>query len=901
MAGRSQPLPLSDCSGGINRIVRDAQPNQAVEGLNVTGDEGEARRRDGIASFAVGAGFNHPLGEVCIAVEHTEGAGGGPFVFANSATTMSISDVTMAIYIGHLYHEFDGIDFAVDAEVTLSGTWTQHVRLVLEYWNGSAWTAVPWFLDETLEIQDGYLQPLAKAGKIAWHRDLLTGWAETSVDSLSAHWVRLRFQLLSDLDIDAYLEGTRTLVSPMIRTFDSEPVNGLFPVRIEGQSGTVICTDRAEARAFERGAGLSIKRETFFSSKALRFVLDEGAAFWDVHEWPAWTGMAAGSDSGTAGRLTKIRTQYYDPFTNTFRPFVFIENQFLGGVITTSTGLPIVSGSLSEFEQYNHCRLRLLTSAAPPPAAGEEGEVYRGPDLGGNLSIFPDFTDAPDASDSLELRRPPCSVRIQPENRYYEVIANDAETISLRIDGDALPLARDADRINGSVQHYQVTQMPRWMIDAGQRWSGAVDPVTGRLLLVNGGAPLECDGQVLRKLRANYQSLAALAYVGALLDEQTPDAPDPSSIALSKLRTEPPSAKYITIYQNRIFLAGLAGRPWDIAYSAPGGLNNIWPLLFQTVLRDDQADPIVGMAVVGQRLLAFSPTAIHEAEAPSAEGYFSFVPISVGVGFVAHQAVAVVPYGGGAELLGVGPDAIYELRGTTPEPILDRFDRLLKGGVNQAQLHKASAVVTPQNNRAWFSVPAAGDTICRHLFEYDYQRKTWWVHYYPHGITTMAVDYDERGKETLIIGSDDGFLATFWPGLLTDDSVAVEGTMTTPFIQPLGGRAINPRALRVTGNVLGSQHSLTADVLHDDSVRAVHSGSLYFDKGQMTYGDQFFRDDGDTYPESLYQSARDTQTQDMRLAGMQPHRVAARITGTSLWSVRGIELEVAAGSPRGRQ
>ncbi len=879
---------MSNLRGGINRLIGDASEGQAVEALNVTGDDGDVRRRHGLASIATAAPHRFPRGQDRIAVA----TGGSPSIV--STTSFAVGATTTQVYFGNILNQFNGFDWAVDS---WSGAIAEHVELVLEYWNGSAWVAFAWVFDDTIEFASGYIQTLGKTGRVAWH--IPSDWATTTVASVSAYWVRGTFRNPFTAATGALLDGSREIARRDTGTFQLAPVNGIFPVRIEQQTSLIACADRITTRGFERGAQLGIRQAKFERTQVMRFILDEGPFIASSFAWEDWAGGAGAIPTVTLDLRKTLQQLFvegaqvnYDWMADQFLGALFFRAQIPSAV--TINSVDGVSDGTEPEGYFEHARLRLRTSTAAPPAAGEDREVYSsGLGAADRLSVFPDFSDIPALADTFDLRGPPAKLVVLETGSDWDVYANTADDVDLSFDGNVLE--RDlADLDDSPSGHFQIYHEPRWMLRSGHRWSGASDPVTGRFLLTNGDGILECDGRSLRVLKADTTSLTAQRYSGALVDDTVLDTPaDPKAIALSKLRREPPRGKYLTIFHNRIFVAGMESSPYNIVYSAPGGINNIWPFLFETMVRDPEQDPISGMAVAGENLYAFTPSAIHMAGEPTADGMFTFLPIKTGVGFTAHAGVCVTQ---DQTVLGVTPDGIGALQGAAFSQLLDRWDRVLEGGVNQSRLDGAVACYLAQSNRAFFAVPATGSQVNNRLVEVDFARKAVWLHSLSFGCSFLSVDYDETGQEQLLLGTDDGFIQTFRDQLL-DDGVAVTGSVVTP---PIGleDELFSVRLVRVCAGLLGSQAAITARVLGgEEADKALVSGSMYFDNGGLTLG---IGDLSSTDDDARMAGRNEVRWMELRCRDVRVHRLSVSLESTAQFRIRGVFASVVPVQSKGR-
>ena len=142
---------------------------------------------------------------------------------------------------------------------------------------------------------------------------------------------------------------------------------------------------------------------------------------------------------------------------------------------------------------------------------------------------------------------------------------------------------------------------------------------------------------------------------------------------------------------------------------------------------------------------------------------------------------------GTSGLIGPGTDGVYYFNGSEPVPVLDDWERLLKGGVNRGRLDDAVSAVSFTKNLYFLAVPSHGSEVNDRVLVFDFARKNWWVWSSPHGVSFMATDYDEAGKETVLFGTNDGHIQVL-TGSLTDDGQVISSHASTLPVAPFGDR-----------------------------------------------------------------------------------------------------------------
>lgn len=888
-------VKLGPFTAGVNRYAEEATRRNIASGLDVLGLGGDLLRRPALRSVATAAPHLLPCGACQVWADYSTPS------TSEMADRVGALDIVDAIYVGSTgsgAETFDGIDFGLVA-LTVAG-WTEHHSLEVSFYDSEAgaWTAVPWVLDETLgwDATGEYRCPLTKNGIISWHTAHLTNWGIANVvGATDGFWIRLR--ILDAAGAAVTFPGTGTLSAPGIRLLHRAPVNGLFPVRIEGQELMVIGSDRRARRGPEAGAMLGVKRRDADATATLRLTLDEGASFYDKITWVSWKrgGTSLGTGGGTLGTtnlLTKVTKEVYRD--GAWVPFAWLANEFLGGIVkyvngsgtATTTSLPGLTGLGPR--QYEHCRVRCNAVVTGGLSVGDTREVYFNSATA--LSLYPALGAAPvDAGDIFEIRRPPGLVLLAPDGLLYEIEANGTEDITV----SEQPFARDDAAVTVATfqGHHRILAEPRWVIDAGDRWSGEVDPISRRLLITNGGQMLETDGVVLRPFECDRTSALAFEIVGGLLEDEGQDL-DPKVLAKSKLRSAPPEARFMVMYQNRVVVAGVRGRPFQVVWSMPGAANRVWPFAFSTELRDGIANPITGLRVLQDRLIAFTATSIHEALPPDSGGQMSFRPVAQGVGFVSHQAVVELETGSSV-LMGVTTSGIAAWDGSEPRIILDAWDRVLDGGVNPKKIHLSTATTLPALGLAFFAVPSAGASVPDRILVVDYRTGAVWPWRAPYGVEALAVDYDVEGRARLLVGTSDGFISTLvWERL--DDSAVVTGEAVFRAEQPGNGEEVELTRAFLTARGLGATDTLTVQVFGgSDLDRVLQSMPIYLDRGDPTFG-------VGTWAVASTWAARPWTTHQAPLRATRLHRFQLGVTGTALWAVRSGEVAWLPRGMRGR-
>lgn len=886
-----QTIPFSPMTGGINRYDREAGPSQLSAGLDVINDAGDLRRRDGFVSVAQGAPLAFPAGSVNMKLSD----GATPEVFSTLIHRKG-SINNKRVYLGHS-EVFDAI---IWGPVTFSGTTTNFRKLRLYYWrdNGvvSAWVEITGFMDTTRHRSaTGNLQTLSRDGIISWHRSAqFVEWATRTIDGVaSKYWVRLDIVNEALPNILATLEGTVTINAPGVRVAHMPPINGLFPTVLPSTKRfLVVGNDRRDKRGVEYGAQLGANRGGSKPTEILRLVEDEGAGVAGQVTHDGWDGSGSWT-IGNANRLLKNDTSYdwfYD--SSAIEPPIA---QFRGAalrvlIVPTSGTVTTVTDSTQAWttNEWEHCRLRCTAKGAGGTPVAEEREIVS--NTATVLTVYDAFSIAPDTNNRFAIVRPHARCVINGVDN--EVSDNDNDNIDL-VNGAAREFAPDPAVVNNSLAHFEVSRELRWSVNAGHRWSGSVDTATGKLYLMNGESGLLVyDGIRLRKMEADTTSDLANYLLGKLEDEALVSN-RPQLLPLAKASSAPPSGKYIKDYLGHMVVAGLKDRPRDVVWSFPGGANNIWPLAYRTTLRDPSNDPITGLAVLGRRLVAFTPSAIFDADPPDSAGQLFFRLASTSLGFSSHAAVCTIPSGGNEVLIGPAADGVYIWSNGQPVAALDDWARVLDGGANDRRLHQAVATVWRQRNLYLLAAPGAGSQINNRLLVLDYNRPAWWAWSLPFGASAMATEREPNGEERILVGTNDGHVMTLLDSP-TDEGSTITGTARTVPQRLFSSREASLIGTNLNGRNIGTG-TLTFRTFVDKRDIASQSKSVSINASQSVY-------DTATYDAaaSLYADERHKEVRVPAPTGLRGHFAAIEIASSARFALRSVDVLAKMRGQRGR-
>lgn len=916
---RHPVVQLSNGADGINRFndgspsKRQARAFELTEGLDVINIDGDLQRREAFVATHVAAPHVLPCGMCAMKV-----------VNAAESSFSTRADRGGALDNERLYFganvTFNGILF--EHLALGGGSTTTALSSALEYWDGSAWVEI-FHIDFTRGRTAGAndrFQPWQRNGVVAWHYPVDAAgdstWATTAVDGVTKFWVRMTVVQTTSRATADIPERAATVSAPGLRACQFGGVNGLIPVRFgSGNQQLLVGSDRwKDKRGSELGAMLGVVEGNQRQTRKLRLIdradlRYEGAGWYGVDGNVNWALSANAWTEGVANQLEKIRQDFdwkaeSESAADSANRAPVAE--FRGGRIIAALVPAAVSGDTITFSgtpaigstegQYEHHILRCVNRGSGGPAVGEERIVYAS--SGEQISVYDDWSATPDANNRFDLIRP-----------HHDVTLVGSPSLTYMVDNmdsggqhigfvRGRPFATDPDvsaTQPDSKVFFEIGRELRWSIRSGVRWSGVVDSITRKAIIANGGPLLEYDGRRLRRFEADTTSDFA-NYMKAKL--KTPNRPGQGGtklIGVQELLGHPNECKYVVDYGGFLVISGIPGEPRAVQWSLPGGGNAIWPKGFIQNISDSQNDEISGMATVGDRLVIFTPTAVHEAQRPNSLGFLTIQQVSSGLGFVSHQSVAPAEFGGSQVLFGCAAGGVHAYTGAGQwTTILDKWERVFGPKINHRAIHRAVAACWQERGWYMLALPGGGSEANNLLYIYDWINQRHWAWTLPWGCSSIVSSCDIQGFETIYFGSDDGFIHTLRDAE-TDDGEAVAGVAQTIPARYGGDKQVAfVRAMLELRDLGGG--SVTANTYIDEKRsyggRITPSAAVTVNQAKaMTHSTGQSQFDVANYDGSILSDDRYVETDLPLKMNTRGTRFAIEINGTSRWALKNAQVQ----------
>jgi hypothetical protein len=949
MARKLPPIALSNMSGGINTSETDLLPggvklteSRALDALNVEEKFGYLKRRPAFKAICHGPQHIFPAG---MATVYYSGA-------FNHDRTISLAGASITagvyIYVG-CDEAFDGISIP-ELSITTTG-FTAHRSVKVEWARtSSAWEEFRGVVDFTkgrcVNGSNVWIHTLTQPGTIAWCRNFnspdisptTVSWtATTAVGSTSKFWVRLSIVDAGGTAAAFGSSATLSVPQPGVHCFQLEAVNALLPAKLKsGKSAIFIGGDRQSARGRELGALLSTWTQNNKSPQLGFKIEDWGGGVWDSHSFPSefkyYTGVTTlgakrvwptdfSNSTATADwlyaepdttSLTKTSRLVKSDQTYAWGPAqkdaaaADAFAQFRGGCIHYRIGPSVVTGNDSTTKRctmtftdslpkdLEHCFIRVAESGAGP-AVGEESQIISHDS--GVLVCYPQFSALPTTATKFNIYSPHAKVRYGDNSTVCDFVSyNFPHYIQFNPEGlTTWPF--NWAQLSAGWYHFYVGRELNWCVNSGAFWSCAYDPLSQKHILTNGRSGLlTWDGRFFEKLTAltSTDSAAVQIYLqtAGAFEDATESNVETGKLASGQLRPFPPNGQFVAAFNSKIVVAEGRTIYWSVAYD-----NTIWPRIFEQELRDPLGGDITGLEVMGDRIVAFTPTAVFSSPPQDAAGRLNFQIDTIGMGFSSGRAVCKLFASGVPALIGPNTDGVrlYAAGAQDLTTVLDDWDTVMPEGVNISMLHKAVAAVSRFDNRYYLAVPSAGRTHLDTVLVWDMSTKAWWRWRFPcEGVSSISRDYDETGKERIIFGGTNGIV--YMLAEKDNDDCGEYSTAEVSWfaLSPrteFKGSTVAPVAMMLNGEESAS--TITASIFLNGRITAEDSSTLTFEDGSTLYGTG-------TYGSSSYASEGESVLRMNLPTGTRCTALQYKLSGTGRFLFRGAALLVTAKGQRSR-
>lgn len=869
-------------NAGLNRRIKDANPAQSVDALDVDCFNADLQRRYAFNAIGSAAPFILPAGIVTV---KTYVYGTGYTTHTGRRLSVNYTNVgsTTRILIG-CRERFAGIDWGLATIPSSMPTGKRYLRprFVLS-WSPSAsigghesdFERCKWFHDSTKYMDSsGDEHSLVRTGRIFWHADSVSdSWTSVTIDGVAAYWVALDFSaspIIADVSTERSIAaglvgGTTSLSRPGIRCFKLEPVTAIVPLGINTETSRLTISERKSMRGQCRGVQIGAQASDWDDPQPMGVVKDEGAGIIGSvtgYDWVAGSPWAAG---GTHSYGTGSRTVVKSDTTYTWQPrdtaAPYYDGQF-GGMdlvtdiapatsITTTAFTCTLSGTRSN--EFEDCWM-VCTTAGGISQGDRNRIAYQTVSGSSATFVFAEAWGAtPTTSARLKIISQPHHVvtserlsenGVSVQGRF-EVRTNDDHNLYVPQNSFAID-PEDTSAFDTPIddQHisFSVERETRYEIPAGDEWSWTFDTITREFIFSNGRyAILRWDGRRLRELRVASPTDPRVELWTGIIRDLDPEGNTPALEPSSQLYSQVPIGKFVTDFGGRLVVAGIPGDPTRLVYSAPGW-NDIWPRAYSVLIRDELNSPITGLHQHRGQLIAATANSLHSSPLPQADSQLSFRPVSVGVGFINQRSVQLIPYQGISVLVGANADGVYMFNGTEPVAILDDWMRLLPDGVNEQAISRCVAGVSYYDTRYMVAVPPAGQSTNTRLLVFDWSRLFWTVYSCPFGgITSIANERDAGGRERILFGHADGTISVMRPNL-TDDGETITGRATTAPIS-LANLTQSVTGVQVTVKDTGAETmQLSTYIDHSPVAKQSYSAAIAADTprlGTMVLGTDY--------------------------------------------------------------
>ena len=161
-------------------------------------------------------------------------------------------------------------------------------------------------------------------------------------------------------------------------------------------------------------------------------------------------------------------------------------------------------------------------------------------------------------------------------------------------------------------------------------------------------------------------------------------------------------------------------------------------------------------------------------------------------------------------------------------------------GVDLNDLENTCAVFWKQKGLYLMAVKLKGRISRNLILAYDTTSNRAWLWSMPFGVASLAIVASPAGEEEVLVGTEDGTLATLIEGD-TDDGQAFTGTLLTHPITPSQtGQSIELVRVSVEGRVEGSTKTVGLTVYRNEATARWTTGNVPLQTGEAVFGTGVF-------------------------------------------------------------
>lgn len=918
MKKQRKTIPLSNGFNGIDRFSQDQAEGKADIAFDCFNQAKDLTMRGGFRSVTHGNPFLLHAFRARVATETvTEGfsitgevdsgevdqltinAGAEEASAIFGAPGSLVTDNVGIIYVGASI-PFDTIYFPFTGAFAGAGSASRFITPF--YWNGTTWVEITHFTDSTPAFinASGVQEPLVKRGYITFSHNQIPLWATNTINDTTLYWIRL--SVTDAAGLSANLSNLIGTDAPHVCVGLLPRINGLFPLNLGGRKMMLIGNDGTN---LSRG-GASLAK--WPCNKNMPIGLDlthrEASGIYGQQTMASWTRSSGGTSGGGVNVGTTDLVQDHTAGidlrrSNVSGALVADASQLVVDVVDlvyrSSLTFTNVPGNFTD-EDLEHYILYCLTGAN----AGNFRVITRY-DAANFTMHFNAWTNVLNTTDTFILLRPMMRYEVHacrnrdaleadlPSFPIQPVAVTTAGTVQATTFQAFAPASDNevdciiADKISQGPVAFKLQSRLRFTVDGGQRWDCVYEPGAKKAFLTNGNSGvLEFDGETLKSFTLDYSSDLAKKLSGIIAD-QSVDATGAANqnVAGSALRNSLPGGKYLATFGGSLILTGDPARPNDIYHSIPGGGYKIWPYLYTSTIRDKRNEPISGITNFNGQLIAFTPSALHNGSM-LVSGQLNWVE-AANEGFAAHSSVQVINTGGVNLLVGPNSTGLMAWDGKTTSYLIDRWDRIIAGGINLTRLRDSVSAYMPSTGMYFCTLASPGSAVQDMILVYQTKEKAAFIWRYTHGVTALTVFKDSAGHERLFLGNENGQVAIMGTDV-QDDWLPIEMEFKTNPLQPFGNYEGYYEQIALTMKPLGKGASFQLGAFINDGNRRAMDTTYPFTDGSATFGVEHY--DG-TIP---YASGAFKSLAIGLRAGTKGHQIQAEIRSSNRTKIRALFL-----------